>query len=65
MQRVSAIQTGLARIADGPPIVIPPPTGCCGDPKNLDGAAHPWEHVSEDGPGDVYRCPICWAVDVD
>lgn len=38
---------------------------CCGDPKNLDGSAHPWQHVSEDGPGDVYRCPICGAVDVD
>lgn len=38
---------------------------CCGDPKNLDGNAHPWQHVSEDGPGDVYRCPTCGAVDVD
>lgn len=38
---------------------------CCGDPKNLDGGAHPWQHVSEDGPGDVYRCPECGAVDVD
>jgi hypothetical protein len=38
---------------------------CCGDPKNLDGNAHPWQHISEDGPGDVYRCPECGAVDVD
>lgn len=51
--------------ADGPGIAIPAPTGCCGDPKNLDGNAHPWEHVSEDGPGDVYRCPECGAVDID
>jgi hypothetical protein len=27
--------------------------------------AHPWELVSEDGPGDVYRCPECGATDVD
>lgn len=38
---------------------------CCGDPTNLDGNAHPWVHVSEDGPGDVYRCPVCGATDVD
>jgi hypothetical protein len=38
---------------------------CCGDPKKLDGNAHPWVMVSEDGPGDVYRCPVCGAVDVD
>jgi hypothetical protein len=41
------------------------PIPCCGDPKNLDGGAHPWEHISEDGPGDVYRCPECGATDVD
>jgi hypothetical protein len=40
-------------------------TLCCGDPKNLDGNAHPWVHVSEDGPGDVYTCPVCKAVDID
>lgn len=40
-------------------------TECCGDSTNLDGGAHPWQHVSEDGPGDVYRCPECGAVDVD
>jgi hypothetical protein len=38
---------------------------CCGDPKKLDANMHPWVMVSEDGPGDVYRCPICGAVDVD
>lgn len=38
---------------------------CCGDPKNLNGNAHPWQHVSEDGPGDVYQCPECGALDVD
>jgi hypothetical protein len=38
---------------------------CCGDPKKLDGNAHPWVLVSEDGPGDVYRCPKCGATDVD
>lgn len=32
-------------------------TPCCGDPTNRDGGAHPWVHVSEDGPGDVYRHP--------
>ena len=40
-------------------------TVCCGDPKNLDGGAHPWVLVSEDGPGDVYVCPDCGAQDVD
>lgn len=54
------------RVYVGPP---KPPAGgktaCCGNPKNLDGNAHPWVHVSEDGPGDVYRCPECGAVDVD
>jgi hypothetical protein len=39
--------------------------GCCGDPKNLGGNAHPWVLVTEDGPGDVYECPDCGAVDVD
>ncbi len=41
------------------------PTECCGDPKNLDGGAHPWKLITVDGPGDVYRCPVCGAVDVD
>jgi hypothetical protein len=40
-------------------------TKCCGDPKNLNGDAHPWEMISEEGPGDVYRCPECGAIDVD
>lgn len=40
-------------------------TVCCGDPTNLDGGAHPWVLVTEDGPGDVYCCPDCGAVDVD
>lgn len=40
-------------------------TKCCGDPQNLDGGAHPWVMVSEEGPGDVYLCPECGAIDVD
>jgi hypothetical protein len=55
-----------SRVQVGPPSARPTGrTVCCGDPKNLDGGAHPWVHVSEDGPGDVYRCPECGAVDVD
>jgi hypothetical protein len=46
-----------------------PPTGgktqCCGDPANLDGDAHPWKLITDDGPGDVYGCPECGAIDVD
>lgn len=49
----------------GPEKPVGSKTRCCGDPTNLDGGAHPWVHVSEDGPGDVYRCPECGAVDVD
>lgn len=54
-------------VLTGPPEESKPKgtTKCCGDPKNLDGNAHPWVLVSEDGPGDVYRCFECGAVDVD
>ena len=38
---------------------------CCGDPTNLDGNAHPWILVTDNGPGDVYCCPECGAIDVD
>lgn len=47
---------------------VKPATGktvCCGDSANLDGGAHPWVLVTDDGPGDVYLCPECGAVDVD
>ena len=40
-------------------------TRCCGDPANLDGGAHPWILITVDGPGDVYGCPECGAIDVD
>jgi hypothetical protein len=47
------------------PPAAPAGTVCCGDPKNLNANKHPWILVTEDGPGDVYRCPECGAVDVD
>lgn len=53
------------KIRRGPEKPPGPKTVCSGDPTDLDGGAHPWVHVSEDGPGDVYRCPECGAVDVD
>jgi hypothetical protein len=56
----------VSTVMAGPPREPKPGrTACCGDPKNLDGNAHPWVLVSEDGPGDVYRCPECGATDVD
>jgi hypothetical protein len=84
IERIRSRQT----VQVGPPSARPTGrTVCCADPKNLDGGAHPWVHVttrgrsgvqprnrithrscrstSEDGPGDVYRCPECGAVDVD
>lgn len=36
-----------------------------GDPVDARGLVHDWKHVSEDGPGDVYRCPVCGQVDYD
>jgi hypothetical protein len=36
-----------------------------GDPVDALGLVHDWEHISEDGPGDVYKCPRCGVVDYD
>lgn len=41
---------------------------CCGDPKNLDGNAHPWIYVGENVAGrigSVFACPVCEAIDCD
>lgn len=62
-EAVRALGDAVRHLGDGiAPITRTP---CCGDPTNLDGGAHPWVHISEDGPGDVYRCPECGATDVD
>jgi hypothetical protein len=54
----------------GPPKEPKPPVvdKCCGDPKNLDGNAHPWVYVGEDVAGrigSVFACPVCEAIDAD
>lgn len=55
----------MSVLAGPTPEPKPGKTECCGDPKKLGGDMHPWVFVTDDGPGDVYRCPECGAVDVD
>lgn len=47
------------------PAFGPWPLVTLGLAKDLDGGAHPWVLVTDDGPGDIYRCPDCGAVDTD
>lgn len=35
------------------------------DTADAIGLVHDWKHISEDGPGDVYRCARCGCIDVD
>lgn len=36
-----------------------------GDPVDAEGLVHDWKLVTEDEPGDVYKCPRCGADDTD
>jgi hypothetical protein len=54
-------------VAAGEAVVRPRREPNCipGDPVDGPGLVHDWKHISEDGPGDVYRCPRCGQTDYD